>query len=526
MGRYVNRGFSSFKRAKESEIYVDKTGLLEYTNSVINTEQCFVCSSRPRRFGKSMTAGMLSAYYGKGCDSRELFEDLKIARSASFEKHLNRYDVIHLDLSYLFNSISDSSKMLLDMQEYVLSELKEIYPGVLTNEDRILPFALSRLHYEAGAEFIFIIDEWDMIFREDKLNRKAQEEYIRLLRGLFKGEQSKDFIRLAYLTGILPIKKYNSESALNNFKQLTMINPARLSEYIGFTEEEVKELCQRYDMDFSEAAWWYDGYSFKNVKHVYNPNSVVNAMIDGDYNSYWTGSNTYTVLKDYICMNFDGLRDSVVQMIAGGRCKVDTETFENDMTSFRSRDDVLTVLIHLGYLAYDKEAEEVYIPNKEIRMVFKNAVKLTEWTPVIQAIEKSNQLLQATWEKDADAVARGISEVHMANTSILQYNNENALSCVITLAYYNALNEYTLIREMPAGKGYADIVFLPRKCSDKPAMVVELKYDKTPESAMEQIKERQYPEALKEYQGKVLLVGINYDKDSKTHDCVIEEWKR
>lgn len=526
VGIYVNRGFSSFKRAKESEIYVDKTGLLEYTNSIINTEQCFVCSSRPRRFGKSMTAGMLSAYYGKGCDSRELFEDLKIAQSGSFEKHLNQYDVIHLDIAYLCNQIKDSLRTVSFMQECVIDELKSIYPGILTDEDTMLPFALSKLHYEIGAGFIIIIDEWDMIFREDKFNQKAQEEYIALLRGLFKGEQSKDFVRLAYLTGILPIKKYNSECALNNFKQLTMINPARISEYIGFTEQEVKELCQRYGMDFSEAAWWYDGYSFKNVKHVYNPNSVVNAMLDGDYNSYWTGSSTYTVLKDYICMNFDGLRDFVVQMIAGGRCKVDTETFENDMTSFRSRDDVLTVLIHLGYLAYDKEAEEVYIPNKEVRTVFKNAVKLTDWTPVIQAMEASSQLLKATWEKDAVAVAKGVEEVHMANTSILSYNNENALSCVVTLAYYNAVNEYTLICEMPAGKGYADIVFLPRKSSDKPAMVVELKYGKTPESAIEQIKERQYPEDLKEYQGKVLLVGISYDKESKTHGCVIEEWER
>ncbi len=526
MGRYVNRGSASFKRARESDIYVDKTGLLEYTNSVINTEQCFVCSSRPRRFGKSMTAGMLSAYYGKGCDSRELFEDLKIAQSGSFEKHLNQYDVIHLDIAYLRNQIKDSLKIVSYMQECVIEELRIIYPGVLTDEDTMLPFALSKLHYETGAGFIVVIDEWDMIFREDKFNQKAQEEYIALLRGLFKGEQSKDFIRLAYITGIFPIKKYNNESALNNFDEFTMLDAAMIAEYVGFTEEEVKALCQKYQMDFEAMRHWYDGYTLNENLHIYNPKSVVDAIRRRKIANYWSGTSEYENLQNYISMNFDGLKDMAVQMFSGGRCKVNVSRFKNDLISIKRRDDVLTVLIHLGYLAYDERTKEAYIPNEEVRTVYYDAIEDNNWIPVVEAVQASDRLLRATWEKDADAVAEGIERVHMANTSILSYNNENALSCVITLAYYNAVNEYTLIREMPAGKGYADIVFLPRKSSDKPAMIVELKYDKTPESAIEQIKERQYPEALREYQGNVLLVGISYDKESKTHGCVIEEWER
>lgn len=253
---------------------------------------------------------------------------------------------------------------------------------------------MSAVYQACGAKFVVIIDEWDAIFRENISDAAGQQAYIRLLRGLFKGEQSKDFILLAYITGILPIKKYKSESALNNFKEFTMINPRQFSKYIGFTEQEVRDLCKTYHMDFEEAARWYDGYSFRQLKHVYNPNSVVNAMLDGEYDNYWSNTVSYESLKDYISMDFDGLRDMVVQMLAGGRCAVDTDSFQNDMTSFKCRDDVLTVLIHLGYLAYDAVFREVYIPNEEVRCAFEKAVKDTDWSQVVQAIRDSDDLLK------------------------------------------------------------------------------------------------------------------------------------
>lgn len=526
MGMYVNRGNESFASARNSEIYVDKTGLIEYTNEVLGTEQRWICNSRPRRFGKSMAAGMLAAYYVKGYDSRELFAGLKIAEKPSFEKYLNQYDVIHLDMAYLLVQNKSAVDTVAFIQKSVLDELKTLYPGVLTDEDRSLPFALSKINNAFGARFVIIIDEWDAIFRERKTDQQGQQDYIYLLRGLFKGEQSKDFAVLAYITGILPIKRYSSESALNNFREFTMLNPKRLSEYIGFTEAEVEELCRTYHMDFKETARWYDGYSFRRIKHVYNPNSVVNAMLDGEFDNYWSNTVSYESLKEYISMNFEGLRDMVVQMFAGARCVVGIDTFQNDMTSFKSRDDVLIALIHLGYLAYDADTREAYVPNEEVRTAFARAVMDTDWKPVVQAVLDSERLLKATWNKDADLVAESIDKVHRENTSILQYNNENALSCVVTLAYYNAVNEYTLIREMPSGKGYADMVFLPRKYSDKPAMIVELKYGKSAQGAIEQIKEKRYPETLKDYLGKVLLVGISYDKADKKHFCVIEEWEK
>ncbi len=523
MGMYVNKGNTSFASARNSKVYVDKSGLIEYTNELLDTEQRYICNSRPRRFGKSMAAGMLAAYYGRGCDSRKLFEGLEISKKPSFEKYLNKYDVIHLDMAYLLVQNKSAADTVAFMQKCVIDELKVIYPGILMDEDSELPFALSKVNDAAGARFVIIIDEWDAIFREAAGDKDGQQAYIRLLRGLFKGEQSKDFTVLAYMTGILPVKRYNSESALNNFKEYTMVSPKRFSAYMGFTQQEVKELCDTYHMDFEEMARWYDGYSFWQEQHVYNPNSVVNAILDGEYDNYWSNTASYESLREFISMNFEGLRDLVVQMFAGARCVVDIGTFQNDMTSFKSRDDVLTALIHLGYLAYDGNTRETYVPNEEVRTAFARAVKDTDWEPVIQALKDSDRLLKATWDKDAKMVAECIDKVHRENTSILQYNNENALSCVVTLAYYNAVNEYTLIREMPSGKGYADMVFFPRKYSVKPAMVVELKYGKPAQSAIAQIKERQYPEALKDYQGKLLLVGIRYDKD-KGHSCLIEEW--
>ena len=380
MGIYVNRGNGNFAKAIKSQIYVDKTGLLEYTNEVLDTEQRYICNSRTRRFGKSMAAGMLAAYYGKGCDSRTLFEGMKIAEKPSFEEHLNKYDVIHLDIAYLLVQKKNAEETVSFIQKSVIDELKSIYPGVLSDDDCDLPLAMSAIHFATGAGFIVIIDEWDAIFRENIFDESGQQTYIRLLRGLFKGEQSKDFIRLAYLTGILPVKKYKNESSLNNFREFTMVNPKHLSEYIGFTEDEVEELCKMYHMDFAEMARWYDGYAFRRVKHVYNPNAVVNAMLDGEYDNYWTNTASYESLKDYILMNFNGLRDSVVEMLTGGKCTVDTRTFQNDMTSIRNRDDVLTMLIHLGYLAYDADKGEAYIPNEEVRSVFVKAVEESNWT--------------------------------------------------------------------------------------------------------------------------------------------------
>ena len=530
MGLYFNTGVEKFNSALRSKIYIDKTGLLEYTNSVINSEARYLCISRPRRFGKSIAAAMLSAYYGKGFDSDAVFHDKKIAQSSFYKKYMNQYDVIEVDMNTFRHwldlrtgkTVTASQTVSLFRQE-VVKEIINAYPDCFDVEDMDLPNAMAVVHAKTGTQFIVIIDEWDTIFREDAQDEEAQKSYLELLRGLFKNATSKEFLALGYLTGILPIKKYGTQSALNNFDEFTMINPEPLEEYVGFTENEVRGLCLEHQMDFEALKQWYDGYQLGSSFHIYNPKSVVDSIRRKKIANYWTRTETYESLKKYISMNFDGLRDDVAKMLGGGRCKVNPDKFQNDMVTFKSRDDVIALLIHLGYLAYDYEHHEVYIPNEEVRSEFCNAMEGNEWKSVMDAVEASDLLLRITWKQDSAKVAEAIEKIHRENTSIIKYNDENSLSCIITLAYYSAIEKYTLIRELPAGEGFADIAFLPKKQTDCPAMIVELKYDKTAESAIDQIKKKKYTGVLGDYSGNILLVGINYDKKSKKHECKIEK---
>jgi hypothetical protein len=524
-GRFVNPNNSAFQTAVNSEIYVDKTGLLKYTNKVLGTKQAFICNSRPRRFGKSVTADMLTAYYSKGCASEDMFKNRVIGKDSSFHEHLNRYDVIHIDIQWCIEPAGSPENVVSYIKKNVIAELRTEFNEILPEGVTSLADALSRINTATGKKFIIIIDEWDVLIRDEADNQAVQDEYINFLRGLFKGTEPTKYIHLAYLTGILPIKKIKTQSALNNFDEFTMLNPGPFAEYFGFTENEVKGICNKANMNFNEMKRWYDGYVLKGM-HVYNPKSVVAAVTYGSMDNYWTQTVAFESLRDYISMNYDGLRDDIVKVLAGERCQVNVGEFQNDVTSFKSKDDVLTVLIHLGYLVYDSENKDVFIPNEEVRLAFAQSVAGTDWTPVISALKNSDRLLKLTWNKMADEVAECISEVHIENTSILEYNDENALSCVIRLAYYNAVNDYTIIRELPSGMGFADIVFIPRKASDKPAMLVELKYNKDAQSAIRQIKEKKYVKSLEEYQGNLLLVGINYDKATKKHECVIEEYCR
>lgn len=410
MGSFLNPGNELFRNSRQSQIYIDKSGLIEYLNSCVNTKQKYICVSRPRRFGKSITAEMLAAYYDKSCDSRDLFRDLKIADSPAYDQHLNRHNVIHLDIQWFRSNCSDGISMIQMIEHCVIEELVDAYPQFAQEicpegMQLTLPLVLERFNKLTGNQFVIIIDEWDCLFREDKYDLNAQKEYIQFLRGLFKGSVAERFISLAYITGILPIKKYGTESALNNFDEYTMIDPGPLSEYVGFTEKEVSELCSQYHMHFEEAKQWYDGYRFFDDDHIYSPKSVVDAMRRGRFGNYWTKTETYESLKSYIAMNFDGLRDTIVDMLGGAHCHCDTEVFQNDMTTFHSRDDVLTLLIHLGYLACDLERKEVFIPNDEVRSAFLRAIKNNGWSEVIQAIDDSEALLKATWAMDEETVA-------------------------------------------------------------------------------------------------------------------------
>jgi len=375
---------------------------------------------------------------------------------------------------------------------------------------------------------VILIDEWDCLFREYQQDQEAQKKYLDFLRFWLK---DKEYVALAYMTGILPIKKYGSHSALNMFTEYSMTDPGNLAEYFGFTETEVQKLCEKYEMNFEEARAWYNGYHLisheggtRKVYSMYSPKSVVEAMQKRKFGTYWNQTETYEALKVYIQMNMDGLKDAIVQMLAGSNIRINTGTFSNDMTTFATKDDVLTLLVHLGYLTYDNEKETVEIPNREVSQEYVNAISTMDWTEVIRSVQTSRELLEALWQMDSEKVAKGIEQAHK-EVSILTYNDENSLSCTINLAFYFAREYYTVIRELPGGKGFADICFIPREIHmDKPAVVIELKWNKSAEGAIQQIKDKQYIEALKDYHGNLLLAGIDYDKKTKQHSCIIEKW--
>ena len=523
MGVYFNPSNESFTSDKNSKIYVDKTGLLEYLNGILGTNSRCIALSHARRFGKSHAAGMIDAYYSLGCDSTKLFEDTKIAESSDFKKYMNQYNVIHLDISSFWDFYKDN--IVEKIVEYIYKDLKKSFGDELDYQDNI-SYVLMEIYQKTSNPFVIIIDEWDCVIRNSN-DKELVHRYLQFLHSLFKSEESKSFLALAYITGILPIKKIKDESALNNFDEYTMLKSKPITEYYGFTEEEVRGLCKEYDMDFDTTKAWYNGYLIDGV-HMYNPNSVAMAMKKKDFDSYWKNTSSFASINTFITMNYAGLKDDIMTMLAGGKVRVNTNSFQNDFSTVASKDDALTALIHLGYLGYDADRKRAYIPNYEVATAFEAALQTGEWKDIAKAISICDELLDETIDGNADRVAELIELAHETYTSVLNYNDENSLSCVLTMAYFTAPAYYDIIREHPAGKGYADFIFKPRaNAGTRPAMVVELKYNQSADTAIKQIKEKRYQGALSGYGDKILLVGINYDaegEDKKHHTCVIEEW--
>ena len=527
MGRFVNPDNSAFQKAVNSEIYVDKTGFLSYTNKVIDTKQAFICNSRPRRFGKSTTADMLAAYYSKGCDSENLFADLAVSDTEDFHKYLNKYDVIHFDVQW-FITENNISEIVNTIQNNIVEELKKEYPDILDPDVTGLPDAMSIINQETGNRFIVIIDEWDVLIRDEAQNQNIQEAYIGLLRRMFKGIEPTKYMALAFLTGILPIKKLKTQSALNNFDEFTMLGSGNMAPYIGFTEEEVKSLAGKYHQNYDKVKRWYDGYLLNNYQ-TYNPQAVVSVMLRGEFKSYWSETASYEAVVPLLNMDFDGLKSSIIEMLSGDSVEVDVTTFQNDMVSFSSRDDVLTYLIHLGYLAYDQNRRRAFVPNEEIRQELSKAVRRKHWNEMAAFSRDSEELLEATLDLDAQAVAEGIEKIHREYASVIQYNNENSLSSVLTIGYLSTIQYYFKpVRELPTGRGFADFVYIPKPeyRSDYPALIVELKWNQKAQTALQQIKEKQYPDSVLDYTGDILLVEINYDKKTKEHQCLIEKYEK
>ena len=523
MGIFLNSAapYSLYESEVKKPYFVDKSLMLEELFLPAETGNSHICITRPRRFGKTVMANMVSAFFSRGVDSTEIFSKLKIAESTDYKKHLNTHDVIRIDFSRMPRNCNSYDQYIERIERILTQDLMEAYPKADIQEEDAVWDSLDLVYERYGCQrFIFVFDEWDCIFREYKEDKNAQEKYLDFLRDVLK---DKAYIHLAYMTGILPIKKYGTHSALNMFDEFSMIDPGPLAEYVGFTEAEVRMLCEQYQMDMTEVKCWYDGYSFENEISIYSPRSVVSCMRFKKIGNYWNQTETFEALRIYIDMNFEGLKDDVLSMIAGNTVPVNIGNFSNDMSTFHFEDDVLTLLIHLGYVSYDYDSKTVKIPNEEVRAEYVNSVSASEWGEVSKSLKNSADTLEAIWQKRPKQVAEAISQAHF-ETSHIQYNDENALSYTISLALYAARNFYVIHRELAGGKGFADLVFIPRKkFPEKPAIVVELKWDKDADGAIAQIKNKEYCRSLEEYRGNVLLVGVNYNRKTKVHECVIEE---
>ncbi len=527
MGLYLNPGNELLRQDLRSKIYIDKSMLISKLNELIGTSDKYLCVSRPRRFGKSMAGNMIAAYYSKGCDSRELFKNLKIAQDPSFESNLNNTNVIKIDLNAEYNNLRDKSTLIYAFSEKIKKELRAEFPIVEIGEDYTLPTALESVYGATGAKFVIIIDEYDVLVREKE--DALLKEYLTFLNGMFKNSTLAPAIQLAYLTGILPIVRDKIQSKLNLFREYSMVTPYNLTEFIGFTAEETKGLCEKYGMDYAECCRWYDGYSLKEVKEIFSPKSVVEAMLNQEFCSYWTQTGSFDALRLYILMNLNGIKDDVITMIGGGKVEVKTTKYLNTMTDFNSKDAVFTYLIHLGYLAYQapdyrtEVAGKCYIPNREIREQWIECLEDEEnYSEVIEQIQASRQLVEETINCNEKVVAAALDKAHQRATNPLTYNNEASFQSAIGLAYFYANLKYTVIKELPTGKGYADLALIPY-VPNIPALIIELKCSDSAGSAINQIKNKEYDDLLQHYRGDMLFVGVSYNKKSKKHTCKIEK---
>lgn len=524
MGTYLNPGNSGFAEIMNCD-YQDKTGMIGLINDRINTPNKLICISRPRRFGKSYAAKMLCAYYDHTCNSARLFDGTEIGLSENYQDRMNKYNVIYLDIAGFVSDVKrrdgNIKAVVNEIAEAVRLELIADRPEL--KEQNKLSKCMLEYVETTNMKLVFIIDEWDAIIREAKNDSDTQEAYLSLLREWFKnGNFTSKAVAAAYMTGILPIKKDKSQSAISDFDEYTVLEPGEFSDYIGFTEKEVKTLCEKSGMSFGEAKQWYDGYTFSDNQSIYNPYSIMRAMRKKVFRSYWQHTSAAENLETLININKDGLQEDILKLIAGEQLIVNTNRFKNDFTSFSSKDDVLTLLTHLGYLVYNNRTRRVRIPNEEVRFEFEELLQNAQHTQLADLITASELLLKDTLSCNETAVADTIAKVRETNYAPMFYNNEQALRYVIKFAYIVCIDYYLKVEELPTDNGIADVVFIPKRDTSLPAMIVELKWNESAESAIEQIKKKNYPAILTGYEGELVLVGINYNEKTKDHSCKIE----
>ena len=469
---------------------------------------------------------MIAAYYGKKANSRPILEKFKIAQCPDFETYLNAFHVIKFDVNAFYSNSNHNEDIVPLFTAKVRRELQREFPDCGLEDSDLLPDCIEKVYAESGEQFVVILDEYDVLVRE-KVKSSIFDPYLSFLNGMFKNADLAPAFALVYLTGVLPVVRDKIQSKLNLFTEYTMTDSMQLSEFVGFTEEETRTLCEQYQMDFEECKRWYNGYKLDflgKTLEIYNPKSVVQSMNCRKFGNYWTKTGSYDSIRTYISMNFEGIKDDVKAMIAGEKVEVVVDYYLNTMTDFHTKDDVFTYLIHLGYLAYDSINKQCYIPNNEIRSEWVIAITNdSDYAEAIRIVNNSKLLLDKTVEGDAQAVAEALSAAHEQLMSRQRYNHEAGLQSAIRFAYFYATSRYTIISELPAGKGDADVVFIPY-VPNVPAMIVELKRNKTTGAALEQIENKQYFNVMDKYQGDLLLVAVNYDEKTNEHTCEIKRF--
>ena len=518
MALYLNQNNDKFKEYKSARIFIDKSNLIKECNSLFGTSDKYMCITRPRRFGKTMALSMLNAYYSKGCDSQSLFEKLNIAKDNSYLEHLNKHNVIWIDMANLYTDIKDKNIFVEKIKFNILRDLKEYYSNI-DFTDLTLGEAIIKIKSELNERFIFLIDEWDVIYREQEYNNRLCDEYTELLRNLFKSSNVSSCIDLVYMTGILPIRRYSTQSTLNMFKEYNMLDSFPIESYVGFKEDEVIGLCNKYNRDFNEIKSWYNGYNLNGVS-LYNPKSVVEAVLRGKCKDYWVQTSAIEAVTNY--MNYDNgkLKDIICKMLLGEKVKVNVRKFENDLTKVNSSDSALTVLIHLGYLAYDEDLEACYIPNYEIKQEFVNAVDKLNWHEIYNPISNSLKLYEETLKGNIEFINKTLDQNHLELAGPFNKNKEDILGVIVEISYYNAKQFYNIKKEDTSILGRSDLSFIPYDNCHIP-FIVELKVNSTPDEAIAQIKEKSYFNSLGSYHGKVLLLGISYDEKTLKHNSKV-----
>ena len=536
MGMFLNSRvpYDAYQVAAAGRYFMDKTALLQELFLSMNTTERFLCITRPRRFGKSVMANMVGAFFGKAEDARQIFSQLEIATDPYFERHLNRHNIIYIDFSKVPEKCTTYDAYITRILDGLKKDLFQEYPDLQIDTEKAVWDILNMICQEKNEKYIFVIDEWDAPFHMDFITEQDQKEYLLFLKSLLKGEV---YVELAYMTGVLPIAKYSSGSELNMFLEYDMATSVRFSEFFGFLDSEVDTLYQRYrtitrnpKIAREDLKNWYDGYHTAGGDLIYNPRSIVCALTDNQVRNYWTSSGPYDEIFYYVRNNVEEVRDDIVLMIAGEGIDVEIQNYAATAMKLHTKDEIYSAMVIYGLLTY--EDGKVFIPNREIMDQFRLLLMSKEsFGYVYNLARESEKMLKATIAGDTNTMSQILKYAHDSESPIFSYNNEIELSAVVNLVYLAARDRYQVEREEKAGEGYADFIFYPeRKNAD--ALILELKVDASPEEAIAQIKKKNYALRLmgklgekQKYTGRILAVGISYDRKTKEHFCRVEELK-